>query len=341
MPRIFRKLRAALRLRTRRQYFLLRAIRRRRALRPHTLRLANIAGDDLLVFMTQRDERVRLPFFFDYYRRMGVNHFLVVDNGSTDGGTEWLAAQPDVSLWTTTASYKAARFGMDWINWLLFRHGHGHWCLTVDPDEFLVYPHCDTRPLRALTDWLAASGLRSFSGMLIDTYPKGQMAAQIYREGQNPLEIACWIDPANYTIHKNHEYGNLWIQGGPRSRAFFADDPARAPALNKIPLVLWKRSYAYVSSTHMLLPRALNMVYDEDGGEKASGCLLHAKFLSTFADKSTEELDRAQHYADSQEYRAYHAALRDDPDLWTPESRKLGDWRQLEDLGLISKGNWA
>ena len=91
----------------------------------------------------------------------------------------------------------------------------------------------------------------------------------------------------------------------------------------------------------MLLPRSLNLVYDEDGGERASGCLLHAKFLSTFARKSAEELDRRQHYANSQEYRAYHSGLRDGLRLWCSESREYRDWRQLEDLGLISRGNWA
>lgn len=341
MPKWFRQLRAAIRLRTRRQYYVARALRRRRCLSAIRNRTAAIREGDILVFVTQRNERVRLPWFLDYYRRMGVNHFLVVDNASTDGSAEWLAEQPDVSLWRTTASYKASRFGMDWINWLLWRHGAGHWCLTVDPDEFLVYPHGDTRPLRALTDWLDASNVRSFSAMLVDMYPKGQITGQVYTEGRDPFEIARWYDPANYTIQKNGEYGNLWIQGGPRSRAFFAEEPWKAPALNKIPLVRWKRGYAYVSSTHMLLPRSLNLTYDEDGGEKASGCLLHAKFLSTFAEKSAEELDRRQHYADSHEYRAYHAGLRDDPDLWTPQSRELGDWRDLEEVGLISKGNWA
>ena len=341
MPRWFRQLRAVLRLRARRQYYVARAFRRRRALSSRKDRTASIRKDDILVFVTLRNERVRLPWFLDFYRQMGVDHFLIVDNGSSDGSGKWLAAQPDVSLWRTGASYKAARFGIDWTNWLLTRYGRGHWCLTVDPDEFFVYPHCDTRPLRALTDWLDASGIRSFSAMLIDMYPKGHITARTYVEGQDPFEIARWFDPANYAIHKNSEYGNLWIQGGPRSRAFFAEEPWKAPALNKIPLVRWQRGYAYVSSTHMLLPRSLNLTYDEDGGEKASGCLLHAKFLSTFAEKSAEELDRRQHYADSHEYRAYHAGLQDDPDLWTPESRELGDWRDLEQIGLISKGNWA
>ena len=145
--------------------------------------------------------------------------------GSDDGSREYLTDQPDVSLWTTTASYKASRFGMDWINALLRRHGDGHWCLTVDPDEFLVYPHANTRPLRALTDWLASSGTRSFSAMLLDMYPKGPVTAQPYAEGQDPFEIASWFDPANYAIRKNGLYRNLWIQGGPRARTLFAEDP--------------------------------------------------------------------------------------------------------------------
>ncbi len=341
LPRRLQRFANSTRLRARRQWLLGRALRRMGQLTLVCDRKALIQKDDILVFSTLRNEKVRLPYFLDYYRRQGVRHFLIVDNNSSDGSREWLAAQPDVSLWHTDFGYKASRYGMDWMNALLFRYGSGHWCLTVDPDEFLVYPHCDTRPLRALTDWLDASALRSFSAMLLDMYPKGQLDAQIYAEGQDPFEIARWFDAANYTIRKNGLYGNLWIQGGPRARTFFADNPFKAPALNKIPLVKWSHSYVYVSSTHMLLPRSLNLVYDENGGEKASGCLLHAKFLSTFIDKSAEELDRGQHYANSQEYRAYLHRLRHDPEMWCEQSCAFENWRQLEEQGLISTGNWA
>jgi hypothetical protein len=329
------------RLRLQRKRWRLRALRKSRELRPVSDRTDRIRPSDLLVFCTQRNEGVRLPYFLRYYREMGVNHFIFVDNDSTDTSRDYLAQQEDVSVWTTRGSYKRSRFGMDWINFLLRRYGHGHWTLTVDPDEFFLYPFCDTRPLRALTDWLDASSIKSFPAMLLDMYPKGRIDAQPYEAGQNPLEIAHWFDAGNYSIRRNHRYGNLWIQGGPRARMFFADRPERAPALNKVPLVRWDRRYAYVSSTHMLLPRGLNAVFDEWGGEKASGLLLHTKFLDTFTGKAEEELSRKQHYAGSTEYLAYAARLRDNPDLWCKWSEKYINWRQLEILGLMSKGNWA
>jgi hypothetical protein len=328
-------------LRLERKKYLLRAWRKSRSLRPVADRTDAIGRQDLLCFCTLRNEKVRLKYFLSFYRDRGVSHFLFVDNDSTDGTREYLALQPDCSVWTTPASYKRSRFGMDWINRLLRLYGHRHWCLVVDPDEFLVYPFSDTRPIPALTDWLDASSIKSFGAMILDMYPKGPITERPYVEGQDPFEIACWFDPGNYVIERNWDYGNLWIQGGPRARSFFADEPAKAPALNKIPLVKWHKNYVYASSTHMLLPRGLNLVYDEWGGEKTSGALLHAKFLDTFTQKAAEELERQQHYAASAEYRAYHAGLAANSDFWTKWSERYINWRQLEILGLMSKGNWA
>ncbi|MEP5010518.1 glycosyltransferase family 2 protein, partial [Roseobacter sp.] len=282
-----------------------RARRVGRKLTPVADRTSNLQPDDIILFSVMRDENLRLPYFLQYYRDLGVSHFCIVDNDSTDGSADYLAGQPDVSLWHTGASYKAARYGVDWLNDLQSRYAHGHWCVVVDADEFLIYPFCDTRPLHALTDWLDSCEIKSFSTMLLDMYPKGRLVDHSYQRGQNPMDITGWFDSGNYTVRPGPIYGNLWIQGGPRSRVFFDNQPRRAPALNKIPLVKWDRRYAYVNSTHMLLPSALNRVYDSAGGEKASGILLHAKFLDNFTAKAAEEVVRNQHHADPDQYRTY------------------------------------
>ena len=177
--------------------------------------------------------------------------------------------------------------------------------------------------------------------MLLDMYPKGPIDASPTRRVRTRLKLRLGLMRQLHDSSATKAYGNLWIQGGPRARHVLCRQARTRPALNKIPLVKWDRAYAYVSSTHMLLPRGLNLVYDEWGGEKASGCLLHAKFLDTFTVKADEELDRSNTMPTATNTRAYKPRMTEDPDLWCKWSEKYINWRQLEILGLMSKGNWA
>jgi hypothetical protein len=331
----------ALKLRTRRQRLLLRAVRHRAELAPVIDRTAGIAPGDVLCFLCLRDESHRLPHFLAHHRALGVRHFLVVDNASTDGSADLLRDQPDVSLWHTPASYKASRFGMDWLTWLMMRHGHGHWCLTLDADELLVYPYWQTRPLPALTGWLEGQGRDSFGALTVDMYPEGPVSQGDVRPEDDPLTHLVWFDAGNYQTQVQPRMRNLWVQGGARARAFFAGDPRHAPTLNKTPLVRWHWRYAYVNSTHTLLPPHLNQVYATDGGELTSGVLLHTKFLPGIERQSAEEKSRGEHFGNASQYAAYYDRLIADPVLHTKASTRYIGWRQLEALGLMSRGGWV
>ncbi|SEK79772.1 Glycosyl transferase family 2 [Roseovarius nanhaiticus] len=330
----------AYRLRWKRRRLLWRSWRKRRQLSVVVDRTAQITRGAILGFSTVRNEAVRLPYWLEHHRALGVDHFLIVDNASDDSTRDYLVAQPDVSLWRTPHSYRLSRFGVDWLTWLQMRHGHGHWCLTADADELLIYPFHDTRPLPALTEWLDGRGIASFGALMLDMYPKGRLSAAPYAAGQDPREALPWFDAGNYMIQKQKRLQNLWIQGGPRARSFFAGEPRRAPTMGKVPLVKWHRGYAYVSSAHSALPRRLNHVYDEAGGEFVSGVLLHTKFLSMVTEKSAEEKERREHFANSSLYDAYYDSLTEDPDLWCEGSTRYRGWRQLEALGLMSRGTW-
>lgn len=316
-------------------------MRSRRQLQAVANRTGLIRRDDILAAATVRNETVRLPYFLDHHRRLGVGHFLIVDNASDDGTADYLRDQPDVSVWTTPHSYKSARFGVDWLTWLQLRYAHGHWCLTLDADEAFIYPYWDSRDLRALTGWLETNGACSFAAMMLDMYPQGPLSAQTYASGADPFKTLCWFDRGNYGIRQQLPLGNLWIQGGVRARCFFDADPRRAPTLNKTPLVKWDRRYAYVTSTHALLPRHLNRVYDTQGGESASGILLHSKFLPEAVEKSHEEKARREHFSNSTLYDGYYDRVGGDPDLWCAASSRYTGWRQLEAMGLMSRGGWV
>ena len=319
----------------------LRWLRRRLLWRALRVRLTSVVRRDfprdaILGFACIRNEMGRLNWFLDHHRRLGVGHFLIVDNASTDGSTEFLAAQPDVSLWTTPDSYKSSRFGMDWINALLMRHGSGHWCLTLDADELFTFPE-DHRGLRALTDWASERRIEAISALMLDLYPKGPLGTQGH--DPNPLQVLPWFDPSGYSRTEIPRYSHVSIRGGPRARVFFAEDPARAPHLHKTPLVRWHWRYAYLSSTHLALPVRLNAGFSRP--DLPTGALLHTKFLPEIVQKSREERLRAEHFTHPERYGDYYDGVIAGPDLWHPGSARYEGPAQLEALGLIQRGAWG
>jgi ASC-1-like (ASCH) protein len=60
------------RLRLQRKRWRIRAFRKRRELQPVNNRTKQVRPGDILLFSTQRNEMVRLPYFLKYYRDLGV-----------------------------------------------------------------------------------------------------------------------------------------------------------------------------------------------------------------------------------------------------------------------------
>lgn len=335
---------SAYRMRLKRRRLLFRAFRSRRQLTSLSDRTTNIRPSQVLSFTTLRNEMQRLPYFLSHYRGIGVGHFLIVVNDSNDGSAEYLAEQPDVSLWSTDASYKASRFGVDWSTWLQARYGHGHWCLTVDADEILIYPHWPNRTLHDLTARLDVTGARALGAMMLDLYADGPVGHGDYRMGQDPTEVLEWFDPGPYRARRQLPMQNLWVQGGVRERVFFAHAPERGPTLNKFPLVKWSRRYAYANSTHSILPPRMNLEWDgpfvTSGDDRLCGVLLHTKFLPGILERSREEQQRKEHFGQPEQFDNYYDSVLKAPSLRHDMSLRYRDWCQLQSLGLISTGGW-
>ncbi len=327
---------AAYRLRWMRRRLIWRAFRARGALRTVADRTRALGPGDVVLFACVRNEALRLPHFLAHYRALGVRHFVVVDNASTDATPDLLGDAPDVSLWRAAGSYRASRYGMDWIAGLMARHGSGRWCVVADADELLVYPGCDTADLSALAARLDAAGQWALPALMLDLYPRGPVSTARVAPGDDPVAAAPWFDPGPYRMRRQWPLGNAWVQGGPRARAFYAAAPDRAPTLNKFPFVRWHWRQAWVNSTHSALPPRLNRVWPDPGDRRLTGALLHTKYLADAPARAAEERDRGEHFARPALHGAYYGGVAGDPDLWTPASVRYDGWRQLADLGLIS-----
>ena len=311
-----------------------RAGRQLQRVQDHT---ARIARGDVLLVVCLRNEKFRMPAFVDHYRRLGVDHFLVIDNGSTDGFQDWARDQQDISVWYTEASYKKAHFGMLWCNDLLRRYGTGHWCVTVDPDEFLVYPFYETRGLKALCQFLEDDRREVMHTVMLDAYSDRDVDDTVLGEGDDPFEVCPFFDRDGYVQTTGWGRGSF-IRGGPRLRVHFREDVDHAPALNKAPLVKWCWHYHYRLSMHDLYPRRLNQPHSP-GEVSLTGGLFHFKLVASLTDKAREEMRRGEHFAGSREYAQYLEASENALYQEGVSSRFTGS-RQLLDLGLMSAGRW-
>lgn len=295
-------------------------------------------SDECILFSCIRNEMHRIEFFYDYYKSLGVDHFVFIDNGSTDGFRAWSAGKDDVSVWYTEKGYKNAGFGVYWCNYLLRKHGSGRLCVTVDPDEFLVYPHIRTRTLKDLGQHLKEVGRPCLGAVMLDAYSDRPISETVMAPGDDPFSLCPYFDRDGYVQKLNYMSGTF-IQGGPRLRAFNRDTPREAPALNKIPVVWWQKHYRYQSSAHDMWPWKLNRMSTK-GRVHLSACLFHFKFVSSLQEKVDEEMKRRQHYGGSREYKRYQDNLSHSLYLEGVSVRYENDV-QLMELGLMNQGEWV
>jgi hypothetical protein len=316
---------------------------------------------EIIVFARCRNETLRLPAFLDHYRTLGANRFVVVDNASTDGTTDYLVAQPDVLTFRTTDAYAEADGGTAWLNALLAECGSGGWCVTVDIDELFVYPGSENTPLPVFTSHLERTGCDAVLAVLLDLYPAGAVRDCTYASGGDLVRAAPHFDSSPYVRTPVEVSPGEHIRGGMRERVFYPELRARSrlraswdravdrvshmpglrrssrlrslrrgdgPCLTKVPLVRWDAASAYLASNHWISPKAV---------AQESGALLHFKFLGDLPRRAIEEAARGQYYENAAAYRRYAAILAERPELslMYPGSARYAGSRQLVELGLI------
>jgi hypothetical protein len=146
------------------------------------------------VIMVVRNEASRVPWLLDYYRRLGVARFFMIDNGSTDGTLEFLKQHTDCHIFVTRNSYQESRFGGQWQQAILDRYSENHWWLIVDADEMLVYPASESVSLPAFCQYLESVGAEGLSAFMLDMYSRVPVAEVTYRDGQAFTDVCGYFD---------------------------------------------------------------------------------------------------------------------------------------------------
>jgi len=300
-------------------------------LRPASRGGMTLAPGEIVCCVTARNERRRLPWFLDYYRRLGVDRFFVIDNGSGDDSVDYLSRQADVSLWQSSLPFVRANYGASWFELLLRRYGQGHWCLTVDTDEFLVYEGSPERDLHALRADMERRGEKALAGMLLDMYSEGPIREVVYREGDDPLALCRFFDrkPYHRAYEDSGQYRNQrMLYGGVRQRVF---PTACDYMLSKVAFLYYELDRVLASGQHMT-----NLPADQLAHNRM--VLLHFKFISGFEDYARSEAQRGVHAVGGEQYRAYAKRLDEEESisLYHPElSVAYQGFGQLLELGIV------
>lgn len=274
------------------------------------------------LFAHVRNEMRRLPFFFKYYRALGINEFYIVDNGSSDGTLEYLLKQSDTHVFLTKEEFKKSDFGMCWINLLIHKYARNQWSVMVDVDEMLVFPHSDVVNLSVLCDYLDSENKTCLKSFFLDMYSQKPISECLYPSKESPLEVFRDFDRIFHTEEKGH-YGGTQLRNINHQK------------------VIWKCSLVKFSQFSALTGGHHYALYLKSA--EILGSVLHFSFDSHFQQRCVEESRREQYALDALKYKGYLKRFLSEPNLnlFNESSVKLERCQQLCEIDLMkSSAGW-
>jgi len=280
---------------------------------------------EVWMLVVGRNEALRLPYMLRYHFDRGISHVLFVDNDSTDGTLDLLLADPRITVFSSTETYKGPLY---WQEPLLRRFARDRWCLVLDADELFAYPQMDTLSIPELASRLDASSDEALHCLFVEMFSRCKIGELAYRPGDDLLAAAPWFDTDGYVLKKYHPVFNgpaptHIVMGGTRERMFPAEF-----GCSKYPFFKYHPRYFFRRGLHTVEGARIS---------PAQGAVLHFKYLQDFREKAVREAARGLYWNASAEYKAYVERFQKDGDftLWHEKAVRYESWRQLRDLGLL------
>jgi Glycosyl transferase family 2 len=320
------------------------------------------------------NEAVRLPYFLEFYKLLGVRRFIVVDNGSTDTSGAILDADPLVTRLYSERSF--AQHKAIWREALADTFLSGQWIVFPDIDELLIYPGWPEHDLHWLVDYLESGGYDALFAPMVDMYAAEPLSEMEYEAGNSFIEACPYFDTRNYRLltasPKKWSTPKFRVQGGARERLFHPPREREPTQLDRLLIALLfslkrnvdpgparknldKRALKYLSAClpenppnmskipllrwrpGTKLPGGPHRVSAEYNLAPDWGTVLHFKYLHDFPQKVEQAVSRGQHMSGAVHYKQYQGRIPElrGKSLRFEGSRRFRDYRSMLDVGLM------
>ncbi len=247
-----------------------------------------------IVLCVVKNDLLRMKLFLQHYRELGIEHFAILDDMSSDGTREYLIEQKDVDLFVSNVSYSTV-VRQVWLNKMASVEGIEKWYIVVDSDELLEYVGCEVIKVNEITKALQKKGRKVGEGLLIDMISKGGI---FDKSVKTELDIEQVYNLFSKEFCKDYSICAPRMIGGVRMSLFGDNSKALPPVVSKYPLVYFDKDMILLNS-HYYFPFEINYNVPIIFGLK------HYKFLPGDEKKYAERREKKNFVGNSEQYDIY------------------------------------
>lgn len=282
---------------------------------------APLKPDDLVCVVVAKDVLTRLQLFVEHGRKIGVDRFAILDNGSGQEVLDWLTAQPDVDLYHTDEAFQTIRKD-SWVNRILSLYGRNRWYLQLDTDELPVYFGMETHSVKDVIKWLEGQNLTCAKGIMLDMFAK----EKLFHDCPTPDSIRenfPYFDPTTFFDVKT--FGIPLKKGGPRTRLF------------GYPQMLAKHPLYYLGDIGITIDSHFQWPYRSARVTPYIFGLLHYKYIDADRDEFLARAKKGNFASGSAAYKAFSKYYAEHPDmtLYSENSARYEGIESLKKVGFI------
>ena len=295
----------------------------------------------VIAIIVGKNEQEFLPNLLEHHRKLGVEHFMFVDNASSDSSIDYMLNQQDVSVFIATQDYKYARFGVNWQETLCQHFCLGKWTLIIDSDELFMFDGFENHSIQELVKKADEERANAILSPMVDFYPKGSLDSADITVNKPFYETCNYFDSpetmSELTAKRYGPFSNSKVySAGIRERIFGRYNAYPAPNyLNqKYNLIKYNPGMRLIEGLHFM---ASHKPFSKQCG------IMHFKYHSGFHAKVMREVESGQHWNGATEYRRYLELFKTDTakQLYNENiSIKFSNSSCLVKTDYISDINW-